>query len=111
MHILFATRELQDEANAFQRLVKRYGEQKARKIRQRLAEIAAAESLQDLKTLPACKCQCFDEAKCLFSLVTEKPSILVFDITRGFATKIVIPTLVWSEVKLVEIVSLAKELK
>lgn len=111
MHIHFATRELQVEANEFPRLVKIHGELKAKKIRQRLDEIAAAESMQDLKTLPACDCQCFDEEQCLFSLVTTFPSLLVFDITRSSATKIVVPTLVWSEVKLVEIVSLAKEPK
>lgn len=109
MQILFATDEILAEANSFARLVAKYGESKARKIRQRLDELNAATHLHELAKLPAIGCYCMAEHKSCVGLLTLKPSILVFDVARNFASPAIFSSAVWEKVVIVEIVSLDRE--
>lgn len=50
--ISFAKRKLEQEMNDDSRLIRSYGTQQARKIRQRLDDLDAATSLEDMRGLP-----------------------------------------------------------
>lgn len=52
LDILFRDRSFEDECNDFRQLKKHQGELRAKKIRQRLDDLRAAEVLEDMKTLP-----------------------------------------------------------
>lgn len=54
MEILFKNRKLQKECNTAS--IATYGKQRAKKLRQRLDELRAAETLADLRYLPAARC-------------------------------------------------------
>lgn len=56
MDIYFKTRKLQKECSSENQMVKRYGAKKARKLRQRLMELQAAETLDDISRLPPARC-------------------------------------------------------
>lgn len=111
MQIVFATHDLQAEANSFSRMATKYGQEKAWKIRQRLDEIAASSNLDDLARLPATKCKCMEEEKSLICVVTLRPCVLVFDIAKNFDFSVNAINAVWKKVVLVEIMSLDKEAK
>lgn len=52
MKLLFATEAFRTECNNQEMLVKRYGGQRARLIRQRLDELFNADVLEDMRSLP-----------------------------------------------------------
>ncbi|RQV95360.1 killer suppression protein [bacterium] len=52
MKIIFRDRSFNNECNNFKLLRKHQGELRAKKIRQRLDDLSAAECLEDMKTLP-----------------------------------------------------------
>lgn len=52
MKLLFATEAFRTECNNQEMLVKRYGGQRARLIRQRLDELFNADILEDMRSLP-----------------------------------------------------------
>ena len=52
MDILFADKKLEKKCNDFRQLQKAYGKKQAKKIRQRLDELRAAEVLDDIPHLP-----------------------------------------------------------
>ncbi len=111
MQILFATDEIMAEANSFARMVAKYGERKARKIRQRLDEMNAAMDLYELARLPAIGCYCLEDNRSCVGLLTLKPSILVFDVAKNFDAPAIFSPAVWEKVVIVEIVSLDREKK
>lgn len=52
MEITFQTDKFADECNDFKRLVRRYGEDNAKRIRRRLDDLQAAANLDVMRTLP-----------------------------------------------------------
>lgn len=56
MNIIFYDRELAKCVNEYRLLVREYGERRAKIIRRRLSELAAATVLDDLRNLPAARC-------------------------------------------------------
>lgn len=56
MIIVFASQKLRRISNSARELQRNYGVQKARKIRQRLIELLAAETLADISHLPPPRC-------------------------------------------------------
>jgi hypothetical protein len=52
MKIVFATERLKNACNRQERLVRMYGAERARLIRQRLDELFNAEVLEDLRSMP-----------------------------------------------------------
>lgn len=111
MRMVFSTDNIQAEANSFHLMVTRYGELKARRIRQRLDEIAAVAHLEDLAKLPATGCHCMEEDKSLVGVITIRPAILVFGIAKNFDFDVDLTKAIWGKVVLVEIMSLDRETK
>ena len=56
MDVRFESRSMQKACSSEKQMGKRWGEARARKLRQRLAELAAAETLEDLRGLPGARC-------------------------------------------------------
>jgi proteic killer suppression protein len=56
MIIFFQTRKLERAANSESHGIRLWGEHRAAKIRQRLVELAAANTLADISTLPPPRC-------------------------------------------------------
>lgn len=79
MEIGFANLKLQKLFNNSKKLRGDFGPRCAEKIARRLAEIEAAESLEDLRSLPQCRCHELtgDYAGCL-AVDLEHPLRLVF---------------------------------
>ncbi len=56
MQISFCKKNLQKASNSEKESNKKWGRSRGRKIRQRLAELAAADSLADVSRLPPARC-------------------------------------------------------
>lgn len=56
MIIVFKTGKLRKECNEENQMVKRFGPQRAKLLKRRLAELTAATILEDLLTLPQTRC-------------------------------------------------------
>jgi len=56
MEIVFAARKLQKLCSEKKKMVKELGAECAAKLQQRLSEMAAVETLEDLRTLPGARC-------------------------------------------------------
>jgi plasmid maintenance system killer protein len=56
MIIIFKTTKLRKELNEDRLMVKKHGNQRARLLKQRLAELRAANKLEDLRNLPQARC-------------------------------------------------------
>lgn len=56
MDIIFNSGKQEKLFNNHKSLIREYGEQQAQRIRRRLDEIRAAETLADLRTLPQARC-------------------------------------------------------
>ena len=56
MDIYFATRKLQKLCNSDKEMRGKLGPRNARKLKQRLAELAAAETLEEVSRLPPARC-------------------------------------------------------
>ena len=56
MEIYFRTRKLQKACNSAKAMRARWGQQRAKKLQQRLSELSAAECLGDIGKLPAARC-------------------------------------------------------
>ena len=56
VNITFDDRDLAKRANDFRTLIRQYGEPRAKLIRRRLGELAAAVVLEDMRNLPAARC-------------------------------------------------------
>ena len=56
MVILFKTAKLRKECNNENLMVRRFGYDRARLLKRRLAELAAATALEDMRNLPQARC-------------------------------------------------------
>ncbi len=78
MDIYFDDHKFQQECNDRKLLVRRYGQEMAKKIRQRLDDIDAAESLESFRSLPGrCHALLGDRSE-QFSLDLVHPQRLIF---------------------------------
>jgi proteic killer suppression protein len=78
VNILFATGKLEKEFNTDKQLSKKYGD-RAKFIKRRLAELAAAETLEDLRGLPQAKChELIGDRAGQLSVVVSYPYCLIF---------------------------------
>ena len=82
MVILFADKRLEKESNDHRLLQKRHGAVQAKKIEQRLADLAAAQNLQVMKTLPGRCHQLTGDLKGSFALDLVHPYRLLFEIAN-----------------------------
>ncbi len=79
MDITFASTQLWKDCNDDKRLRREYGAENARLIRRRLDELHAADCLEDLRTLPQCRChELTGNRKGQFSVDVMHPYRLIF---------------------------------
>jgi len=80
MDIVYSSRKLAATMNSQKLTIAKWGDANARKIQQRLLEIRAADSLQDLCTLPQARChQLVDNRDGQFAVDVKHPFRLVFE--------------------------------
>jgi len=80
MEITFKNNKLEKTFNSDKKLQKAYGVLCARKIRTRLDDLHAADSLEDMKLLPGRCHELVGNKKGQFSLDVEQPYRLIFEI-------------------------------
>lgn len=99
MEIRFAKSKLQKLCNNFKKLRGEFGPKCAKKIARRLAELEAAESLEDLRSLPQCRCHELtgDFDGCL-AVDLEHPFRLIFQPDHNPPPRDRNDGLVWAEV-------------
>lgn len=80
MDIIFATTKLKKVCNTLQNLQREYGAQKAKKIKQRLYELSAAETLADMSHLPPARCHALTgERAGQFAVTTMQRYRIIFE--------------------------------
>lgn len=77
MIVLFITEQLRTDCVSLERLVKQYGEKKARRIRQRLDELDAVQNLAQVKSLPAANCRSIDNRAGVIAVDTIPPACIL----------------------------------
>jgi len=79
MEIYFKRRRDQELFSSERKLVKKFGQENAEKIQQRLSELAAAESLEDMSFLKQARChELAGRRKGQFAVDLKHPFRLVF---------------------------------
>lgn len=79
MVILFATTKLEKEFNKEKLLIKTFGDKRAKLLKRRLSEFAAANALQDLRNLPQARChELKGNLKGCLSVDLDQPYRLIF---------------------------------
>ncbi len=80
MVILFKTAKLEKECNNENLMVRRFGADRARLLKRRLTELAAATALENLRNLPQARChELKGNLKGYLSLDLDHPYRLVFE--------------------------------
>lgn len=79
MEISFADRRLQRACNDNRRLVREHGERRARRLRQRLDDLRAAETLAAMRYLPGRCHQLTGDRVGQFALDLDHPYRLIFE--------------------------------
>jgi proteic killer suppression protein len=80
LDIVFKTSKLRKQCNSFNKARRSFGDSGAKKLMQRLAEIRAAENLQQLMRLPAPRCHPLTgDLGGLFSVDLDHPYRLLFE--------------------------------
>lgn len=107
MLIFFANQQTHVEAISLKLLTQKYGDKKARRMRQRLDELDAANNLDDLRTLPALHCQQVNDHPALLTICTVRPAGLLFEVEdlTCFDGKL----LNWRKVTAIKIISLDED--
>ena len=92
------------EAISLKLLVQKYGDKKARRMRQRLDELDAISNLEDLRTLPALHCQQVTNHPSLITICTIRPAGILSEVEdmTCFEGKL----LNWRKVTTIKIISL-----
>ena len=80
MDIVFSSEKLRKLCNSIAELQKKYGQQKAKKIGQRLYELRAAQTLADVSYLPPPRCHALTgDMSGKFAVDTVHPFRLIFE--------------------------------
>jgi len=80
MVILFKTAKLEKECNNDNLMIKRFGTIKAKLLKRRLTELAAANALEDLRNLPQPRChELKGNLKGYLSVDLDHPYRLIFE--------------------------------
>jgi toxin HigB-1 len=79
MEVLFGTGKLQKTCNSGKELRRTFGPQMAKRIQQRLSELAAATTLKDMEKVPAARChELTADRSGQFAVRLVEPKRLVF---------------------------------
>jgi hypothetical protein len=104
MIVFFNTEQQRTACTSIERLVQQFGEKKARRIKQRLDELDAAQSLAHFKTLPATNCRSIDSQNGLVAVTTIPPAcILIQAINESGASS-------WYQITTVKILELNEKI-
>ena len=107
MDILFKKKRLQKECNDFGLLQKRYGVQRAKLIGRRLDDLKAANTLEDIGTLPAPRChELKGVRKGQLSVDLDYPYRLIFRVSTNPIPKKPDGGLDWARVTAIEILGM-----
>lgn len=106
MIICFAKEETRSVCRSLESLVEKYGESKARRIKQRLDELDAAHNLAHLRTLPAAKCYLIDEKVGSLAVSTIPPAYILIQPAEISTTHHSDGNLNWQNIEAVEIIQL-----
>ncbi|MCA9444708.1 MAG: type II toxin-antitoxin system RelE/ParE family toxin [Candidatus Omnitrophica bacterium] len=80
MEIVYRSRQLRKICNEQKKLVQKFGPQIAKRLMQRLTELEAAESLEDMRRLPGARChELTADRKGEFSVDLAHPYRLIFE--------------------------------
>ena len=105
MIILFKTSKLKKECNNKVLMVKRFGTKRARLLKRRLAELAAANLLEDLSNLPQARChELKGNRKGYLSVDLDHPYRLIFEPADNPIPKKTDGGLDWSKVTEIRII-------
>lgn len=104
MEVSFANSKLQKLCNSDKKLRGEYGQRMANLIQQRLAELSAADTLEDMRTLPGARChELTQNLKGLLAVVLVHPDRLAFRPKESPLPKKQDGGLDWSRVRHIEI--------
>ncbi len=78
MDITFASRKFEKECNNHRLLVKKHGQRRAKRIRQRLDDLRAANSLEEMRHLPGRCHELIGDRSGTLSLDLDHPYRLIF---------------------------------
>jgi len=105
MVILFETTKLEKECNKEKLLVKTFGDRRAKLLKRRLSEFAAATVLQDLRNLPQARChELKGNLKGCLSVDLDHPYRLIFKPAHDPAPKKSDGGLDWEKVSEIRII-------
>ena len=80
MVILFKTTKLEKECNTENLMIRRFGSKRTKLLKRRLTELAAANSLEDLRNLPQSRChELKGNLKGYLSVALDDPYRLIFE--------------------------------
>lgn len=80
MLILFADEQIRGQAISLKLMMQKYGDRKAKRMRQRLDELDAANNLEDVRTLPALRCQQVNNQPTFITICTIRPAGMLFKV-------------------------------
>ena len=106
MEIQFGDRKLEEAANDFKLLKKKYGLIGAKIIRRRLDDLAAAKTLEDCKMLPGRCHPLKEDRKGQFGMDVEHPDRLIFIPEHNPLPVSSDGTLIWSQVTRIKIIEI-----
>lgn len=104
MVILFKTTKLEKECNNENLMIKRFGTKRAKLLKRRLAEFAAANALEELRNLPKARChELKGNRKGQLSVDLDHPYRLVFEPANNPIPKKPDGGLDWTKVTMIKI--------
>lgn len=107
MVILFKTAKLEKECNNENLMLRRFGTNRARLLKRRLTELAAANALEDLRNLPQARChELKGNLKGCLSVDLDHPYRLVFEQANNPVPKKPDGGLDWTKVTAIRIIGL-----
>ncbi len=78
MRVYFKTKKLQKQCSVEREMLKHFGAKQCRKLQQRLMELSAADSLEDISRLRPARCHELTNRDGVFSVDLEDPYRLLF---------------------------------
>jgi proteic killer suppression protein len=108
MKIFFHTKKLQRVCNSSAEAIKALGTKRAQKLQQRLMELSAAESLNDISRLPPARChELTGNRRGQLSVDLEHPYRLLFVPANDPIPRLQDGGLCWAEITEIEIIEIA----
>lgn len=105
LNIIFVSRKLQKEFNDDKLLKRSYGPHRAKLIRNRLADLRAADTLEVIRILPHHKChELLGDRKEQISIALDYPYCLILEVANSPVSRKEDGGLDWSKITAVKII-------